>query len=212
MSIDLSKAIVELNRDEALDAVKSRIKKGENPIQILDDCRKGVIEVGELYQKGEYFLAELMISGELFGEILEILKPHMAKTQPSKPRGTVVLATLKGDVHDLGKNIFSIMLTAQGFEVHDFGVDADPDMGVEEIKKIKPDLVGFSALITGAFDSMKRAVDLLEEAGVRDQFKLMVGGGVTTPVVKDYINADFQTRDAMEGLEYCLKSIEEGSK
>lgn len=212
MSIDLSKAIVEINRDQVLDEVKSRVEKGEDPIQILDECRKGIIEVGELFQKGEYFLVELMLSGELFVEVVEILEPHMAKTRPSKPLGKIVLATLKGDIHDIGKNILSIMLTAQGFEVHDLGVDADPDEVVEEIKKIKPDFVGFSALITSAFESMKRAVDLLEEAGVRNQFKLLVGGGVTTPVVKDHINADFQTRDAMEGVEFCLKSIKEGLK
>ncbi len=210
MSIDLSKNVKEINRDEVLAEVKSRVEKSEDPIQILDECRKGIIEVGELFQKGEYFLVELMLAGELFEEVVEILGPHMAKSRPSKPLGKVVLVTLKGDIHDIGKNIFSIMLTAQGFEVHDLGVDADPDKVVEEILKIKPDFVGFSALITSAFESMKRAVDLLEEAGVRNQFKLMVGGGVTTPEVKDHINADLQTRDAMEGVDYCLKSIEEG--
>ncbi|MCP4764361.1 MAG: cobalamin-binding protein [archaeon] len=209
MSIDLSKAIEELNRDEALDAVKSRVEKGEDPVKILDDCQKGIIQVGELFQKREYFLAELMLSGELFGEIMEILKPHLAKAQQSEPKGKVVLATLKGDIHDLGKNIYSIMLTAQGFEVHDLGVDVDPNIAVEEIKKIKPQFVGFSALITSAFDSMKKVVDQLEKAGLRNEFYLMVGGGVTTKEVKDFINADFQTRDAMEGVDYCLKIIEE---
>jgi methylmalonyl-CoA mutase cobalamin-binding domain/chain len=209
MSSDLSKDFKEIKREEVLEAVKSRVEKGEDPIKILDECRKGVVEVGELFQKREYFLAELMLAGELFREVIEILEPYMAKTDPSKPLGKVVLATLKGDIHDLGKNIFSIMLSAQGFEVHDLGVDADPEKVVEEIKRIKPDFVGFSVLITSAFDSMKQAVDLLEEAGVRNQFKLMVGGGVTTPVVKDHINADFQTRDAMEGVKYCIKIINE---
>ncbi|NVM01995.1 MAG: cobalamin B12-binding domain-containing protein [Candidatus Helarchaeota archaeon] len=209
MSGDLSKAFEALKKDEVLDAVKSRVEKGEDPIQILDECRKGVTKVGDLYQKREYYLAELILSGELFKKVLEILEPHMAKTRQSEPLGKVVLATLKGDIHDLGKNILAILLGARGFEVHNLGVDADPDKVLEQVKKIKPDFVGFSALITTAFESMKQTVKLFEEAGIRNQFKLMLGGGVTTPGVKDYIGADFQTLDAMEGVEYCIKMIKE---
>lgn len=207
MSLDLSKAFEELRRDEVLDAVKSRIEKGEDPIKILDECREGLTKVGDLFQKKEYFLADLILSGELFKEVVEILEPLMTKTQQSEPLGKVVLVTLKGDIHDLGKNILSILLSTRGFEVHDLGVDADPNMVFEQVKKINPDFVGFSALISSAFESMKQAVDLFEKAGIRNQFKLMVGGGVTTSEVKDYIGADFQTRDVMQGVEYCIKMI-----
>ena len=207
MSEGLSKALVELERDEVIKTVKSRAEKGEDPIQILEECRRGMTIVGERFQKGEYFLAELLLSAEIFKGAVAILEPYLAKARPSKPLGKVVLATLRGDIHDLGKNIVATLLRAQGFEVYDLGVDVDPAVGVKKVKETKPEFVGFSALITTAFASMKEAAEMLEEAGLRDQLKLMIGGGVTTPMVKDYVGADFQTTDAMEGVAYCMKVI-----
>jgi methanogenic corrinoid protein MtbC1 len=207
MSKELALAIAELNREKAVDLVSGRCKKGENPLQILEECRQGMTIVGDRFQKGEYYLSELMLSGDIFREVAVILEPQLAKTRPAKPVGKILLATLKGDIHNLGKDLFGALVKTQGFEVYDLGVDVAPALVVAKIKEVKPDFVGFSALITTAFGSMKEATTMLEEAGLRKQFKLMVGGGVTTPVVKDYIGADFQTRDAMEGVEYCLKSI-----
>lgn len=205
MSEELSAAIVELERDTALTLVKNAAEKGGDPVQILDECRRGMTIVGERFQAGDYFLAELMLSAEIFKGAVAILDPYLAKSRPAEPLGTVVLATLKGDIHDLGKNIFSTLLKSQGFDVHDIGVDVNPVLVVEKVKEVSPDFVGFSALITSAFDSMKQAAALLTEAGLRGQFKLMVGGGVTTPMVKDFIGADFQTTDATEGVAYCIR-------
>lgn len=207
MSKELALAIAELNREKAVDLVSGRCKKGENPLQILEECRQGMTIVGDRFQKGEYYLSELMLSGDIFREVAVILEPQLAKARPAKPVGKILLATLKGDIHNLGKDLFGALVKTQGFEVYDLGVDVAPALVVAKIKEVKPDFVGFSALITTAFGSMKEATTMLEEAGLRKGFKLMVGGGVTTPVVKDYIGADFQTRDAMEGVEYCLKSI-----
>jgi len=207
MSEDLGMAIVELNRDEALEMVKRRCKKGENPLHLLDECRRGMIIVGERYQKGEYFLSELMMSAELFKGVVEILDPYLAKTRPSKPRGKVLVATLRGDIHYLGKDLFAALCKAQGFEVYNLGVDVAPQLVVDKVKEVKPDFVGFSALITSVFAAMKEASEMLEEAGLRKHFKLMVGGGISTPMVKEYIGADFQTTDAMEGVAYCMKSM-----
>jgi methanogenic corrinoid protein MtbC1 len=114
---------------------------------------------------------------------------------------------LRGDIHDLGKNIVATLLRAQGFEVYDLGVDVDPAVVVKKVKETRPEFVGFSVLITTAFDSMKEAADMLVEAGLRRQLKLMIGGGVTTPMVRDYVGADFQTTDAMEGVAYCMKAM-----
>jgi methanogenic corrinoid protein MtbC1 len=118
MSEELAMAIVELKRDEALDAVKSRAGKGEDPLQILEECRQGMTIVGDRFQKGEYFLAELMLSAEIFKGVTAILDPHLAKRRPPEPVGKMVLATLKGDIHDLGKNIFATLLKAQGAHHH----------------------------------------------------------------------------------------------
>jgi methanogenic corrinoid protein MtbC1 len=202
---EMALAIVELERDKALSLAESRSKKGESPLQILEECRHGMSIIGERYQKGEYFLAELMLSADIFKEVTAILEPQLAKVRPPKPAGKIVLATLKGDIHDLGKNLFGSLVKTRGFEVYDLGVDVAPDRVVEKVKEVKPNFLGFSARITTAFTCMKEATEMLDEAGLRSQFKVMVGGGVTTPTVRDYVGADFQTTDAMEGVAYCLK-------
>ncbi|MCX5991401.1 MAG: cobalamin-dependent protein [Chloroflexi bacterium] len=207
MSEELSMAIVELKRDEAVQAVRSRLEKGEEPLRILEECRHGMSTVGERFQKGDYFLAELMLSAEIFKEAMNILQPHLARLRPEKPLARVVLATLQGDIHNLGKDIVATLLQAHGFEVHDLGVDVPPSRVLVEVKKVKPRFVGFSALITTAFPSMKEAARMLQEAGLRKNTKLMIGGGVTTPMTRDYVGADFQTLDAMEGVAYCLNVI-----
>ena len=205
MAEDLIAALVDFRKEEVIEAVKSRAERGESPVQILAECRRGMTIVGERFQKGEYFLAELMLSGEIFKGAMAILEPYLAKANPSKPLGKVVIATLKGDIHDLGKDIVATMLKAQGFEVHNLGVDVSPNIVIDKVKETTPDFVGFSALITTAFDSMKQTAIMLQEAGLREQFKLMVGGGVTTPAVKEYVGADFQTTDATEGVAYCIE-------
>ncbi len=205
MSDELSMGVVELKRDEVVTLVKTRLESGEDPIQILDECRKGMTIVGERFQTGDYYLAELMLSAEVFKSAVAILDPHLSKSRDAQPLGKVLLATPKGDIHDLGKNIAATLLKAHGFEIHDLGVDVPSNVVVDKVQEIKPDFVGFSALITTAFDSMKEISGLFEEAGIRNQFKLMVGGGVTTPEVKDYIGADFQTVDATEAVAYCMR-------
>ncbi len=208
MSEELAMALVDLKRDEVLGGVKEKAERGDNPLNILEECRRGMTIVGDRFQSGEFYLAEMMLAAEIFKGVVSILNPHMEEVRPPKPLGTVVLATLKGDIHDLGKDILATLLRAQGFEVHDLGVDVMPAVAVDKVKEVNPDFVGFSALITSAFASMKEAAELLVESGLRDKCRLMVGGGVTTPTVKEHIGADFQTLDAMEGVNYCLKEME----
>jgi methanogenic corrinoid protein MtbC1 len=206
---DLSPAFAELKRDEILETIKARIDQGEDPLKIMDDARLAMNTVGNQFQEGTLFLAEMMLAAEIFKEVVVILKPHLDKTRPAKPIGKIVLATPKGDIHDLGKNILATLLECHGFEVHDLGVDVESSLIIGKVAEVKPDFVGFSALITTSFASMKQATTLLENKGMRNTFKLMVGGGVTTPMLKDHIGADFQTTDAMEGVAYCLKIIEQ---
>ena len=146
-----------------------------------------------------------MLSGELFKEVTELIEPYLGeKTTEGDIKGKIILVTMQGDIHDLGKNILATLLKLEGFEIYDLGVDVNPDIVIEKVKEIKPDFLGFSALLTTTFDPMKYVVDKLKEAGLRDQLKIMVGGGITTILVKDYIGADFQTIDGMEGVQYCL--------
>ncbi len=210
MEFDLAMKIVELKKEEVLEAVARRAGRGEDPLAVLNECRQGMALIGERFQKGDYYLAELVLSAEIFNQVTETLKPYLEMSRPAGVKGKVVLATLRGDVHDLGKNIFASFLRAHGFEVCDLGVDVAPSVVVEKVKEFDPEFVGFSALITLAFQSMKETVDMLVREGLRDQFKLMLGGGVTSRSLKDYIGADFQTLDAMEGVVYCLQNCTKG--
>ena len=207
MGDELAMALVELKRDDVLETVKEKAERGDDPLGLLEECRRGMTIVGDRFQSGEFYLAEMMLAAEIFKGVVSILNPHMEKVRPPKPLGKVVLATLKGDIHDLGKDIVATLLRAQGFEVHDLGVDVLPAVVLDKVKEVNPEFVGFSALITSTFASMKEASELLVESGLREKLKLMVGGGVTTPTVKEHIGADFQTLDAMEGVTYCLKEI-----
>lgn len=209
MMENLSKGFMELKAEAVLNAVRIRLEKGEDPLKILDDARQGMAVVGEQYQIGEFFLAEMMLAAEIFKQAVAILKPSLDKCRPPEPLGKVILATAKGDVHDLGKNILATLLQGQGFEVHDLGVDVAPSYLIDRVKEVKPDFVGLSALITTVFAQMKEISELLEKESLRKNLKLMIGGGITTPVLKEHLNADFQTTDAIEGVEYCVKIMKE---
>ena len=209
MSQGLRIAFVELQRDQVVGLVESRIAEGEDPRAILGECRQGMSLVGERFQAGDYFLAELLLSAEIFKRAVAVLEPHLRKGRPSEPAGTVVLATMRGDIHDLGKNIFATLLRAQSFEVYDLGVDVAPLPLVEKVKEVRPQFVGLSALLTTTFPSMKQVAEMLRDAGLRDESKLMIGGGVTTAALKEHVGADFQTTDAIEGVAYCLRTATE---
>lgn len=206
MPKDLSTAIVELARDDVPGMIDRKLEAGEDALAILAECRDGMTRVGERFQAGDYYLAELLISAEIFKTAVARIEPHLPAAGRDRPRGKVVLATPRGDIHDLGKNILATLLRAHGFEVHDLGVNVEPAELVEKVREIGPDFVGFSALITTAFPSMQQAHRLLEEAGLRNSLRLMIGGGVTTPEVEKWVGADFQTLDAAEGVAYCVEN------
>ena len=205
MTEELSDLILNFKREAVLETVERRLGAGEDPLRILDDCRRGMTLVGDRFQEGDFFLAELILSAEIFKEVTAVIEPRLSRAESAQTKGRVLIGTLQGDIHELGKNILITMLRVHGFEVHDLGVDVPPSAVVEKVKALKPQVVGFSALITTAFPSMKEAVALIQEAGLRDSVKVMIGGGVTTAGVRDYVGADFQTTDAMEGVAYCLK-------
>ena len=200
----LRKAIEDLNRPLAIKLVSDRLVAGEAAVDILGECRDGMTRVGELFQQGEYYLSELMLSAEIFKDAVNMLSPYLTKVDEAEPVAKVVLATMRGDIHDLGKNILATLLKVQSFAVYDLGVNVEPTDLLRKVKEINPEFVGISALITASFDSAKEAVDMLEHEGLRKRFKLMVGGGVTTESFKKHVGADFQSHDATAAVEYCL--------
>ena len=209
MSQELRAALLALQRDKAVQLVESRIAAGEDPLAILEECRQGMSLVGERFQAGEYYLADLLLSAEIFKTAAALLEPHL-KAARSSPAGTVVLATMQGDIHDLGKNIFATLLRAQGFAVHDLGVNVAPGLLLEKVKELRPHFVGLSALLTTTFPSMKQVADMLRDAGLRNELRLLIGGGVTTAALKEHVGADFQTTDAIDGVAYCVRTVGEG--
>jgi len=200
---ELARSVAKLNFNDVLQKVDRALKEGVAPLQILNDCRAGMNQVGELYSTGEYFLSELMMSANIFKKVVARLEPLLLKVQGNESIGKVVIVTPKGDIHDIGKDIVATLFKVGGFEIHDLGVDVQPQKIVEAVERTDAKILAMSALITPTFQSMKKTVDLLEERDLRDGRYVIIGGGPTTRAVKDYVGADAQTLDPKEGVNWC---------
>ncbi len=209
MARDLVNTLADLEEKEAIDIVKQRLDANEDPLKILDDARRGMEIVGKRFADGEYFLTELVYSGEILKEITEVVKPKITKAGEVKHIGKVVIGTVAGDIHDIGKNIVVFILEANGFEVHDLGVDVPAQKFVEKIKETGAPIVGLSGLLTLAFDSMKQTVEVIRAAGLKD-VKVMIGGGQTDEQTKEYAGADGYGVDAMAGLSLAKEWVGSG--
>ncbi len=207
MSGKLVDAITDMKEKEALEIAEALIDDDEDPIKILDDCTEAMETVGKRFEKGQYFLPELMMAGEMLREISEMVKPRLKGEVTTKKRGRVLMGTVEGDIHDIGKDIVSFMLDVNGFEVRDIGIDVSPVTFVKEIEDFQPQVVGMSGLLTLAYDSMKNTVDAIKETGLRDMVKIMIGGGQMSEKVKEYAGADAFGKDAMEGVALAKKWI-----
>lgn len=201
MTKELYLALADFDEDFVLETLKSRLKGGEPPQALLKELQKGMALVGERYEK-EYFLSDLMLSADLFRRSMEVLIPSLS-AEKGEFVGRLLIGTPKGDIHDLGKNIFTSLARGLGFEVMDLGVNVPVETFVEKVKEFKPDILGFSALITPGFTPMKEVVDILKAQKLRASLKVIVGGGVVTSTVKEFIGADGFTTDAMDGLNQC---------
>lgn len=200
MSSDFVSLLADLKEDEVLKLTKQRIESGEDPMKILEDSRKGMEVVGKRFADGEYFLPELVFSGELLKQVTELVKPHLKQAVETKRLGTIVLGTVAGDIHDIGLNIVDFMLDVNGFEVHNLGVDVPKEKFVDKVKETKAPIVGLSGFLTPAFDSMKETVGALEKAGLRKDIKIMIGGGQMDDEVRKYAKADAFGKDAMAAV------------
>jgi len=205
MSEQLVHAIADMREEEALSLVRDMVKSGVEPMAILDAARMAMSIVGQRYEEGTYFLPELMLSGEMLNQITDIIKPELAKLPEVKRHGKVLIGTVKGDIHDIGKNIVTFMLDVNGFEVRDLGVDVSPQAFVDAIQDFGPQVIGLSGFLTLAFDTMKETVEAIDAAGLRDGVKIMIGGGQVTEEVRAYTGADAFGRDAMAGVTLSRK-------
>ena len=201
MSKQLVNAIAGMREEETLKLVKEMVAGGSDPMAILGAAREAMDIVGKRYEEGAYFLPELMLAGEMLNQITDILKPELAKLPEIKRHGKVLIGTVEGDIHDIGKNIVTFMLDVHGFDVRDLGVDVPAQKFVEAIKDFQPQVVGLSGFLTLAFDIMKETVDAIEAASLRDQVKIMVGGGQMDDQVRAHTGADAYGRDAMAAVK-----------
>jgi len=207
MTEDLVKAIADLKEEEALGIAKKRLDADEEPLRILEDARNALEIVGKRFEDSEYFIPDLVYSGEILREITEMVKPKLTKAAEVKRLGKVVIGTVAGDIHDIGKNIVTFMLDVNGFEVYDLGIDIPPQKFVEKIDETKAGIVGLSGFLTLAFDSMKQTVEVIEAAGLRDKVKIMVGGGQIDDEIRKYTGADAYGRDAMAAVSLAKEWI-----
>ena len=205
MAEDLVNTLADLKEQEAIKIVTDRLSAGEDPLEILGDARKGMEIVGSRFASSEYFIPDLVYSGEILKSVTDLVKPKLTTTGESKKLGKIVFGTVAGDIHDIGKDIVVFMLDVNGFEVHDLGVDVPVQKFVDKIKETSAPIVGLSGFLTLAFDSMKETVEAMKAAGLRDRVKIMIGGGQITEEVKTYTGADAYGKDAMAGVTLAKK-------
>jgi methanogenic corrinoid protein MtbC1 len=201
MASDLAGLLSDLKEEEALDTVKKKLAEGVDPIKILADAREGMAIVGERFGNEQYFIPDLIYSGEILKGIAQLVEPYIKQSETeTKKLGKVIIGTVAGDIHDIGKDLVTFMLDISGFEVYDLGIDVPIQKFVDKIKETGATVVGLSGFLTLAFDAMKETIDAIKKAGLRDNIKIMIGGGQIDDAVKKYTGADAYGKDAMAAV------------
>ena len=221
MSRDLSEArqrekelvenVADLKEDAVLRMVRRLLEEGVDPLSIIYGCDKGMRVVGERYARGEYYIAALIMAGEIFRQVVELAQPHITVQAPDEVSGRVLLGTVQGDIHDIGKDVFGMLLVCHGFRVKDLGVDVPPSRFVDAAREERPDIVGLSGLLTSAYDQMRDTVAALRRETTDWEARpyLIVGGGQIDEEICRYVGADDWRLDAMDGVYLCQRLMDE---
>jgi methanogenic corrinoid protein MtbC1 len=201
----LVRLIADLEEQAVLDIVRKRIDAGDDLMQILEECNEGMQVVGRRYEQGEYYIAGLIMSGEIFREVVEMIQPLLMPKADDKSSGRILVGTVSGDIHDIGKNMLGMLLTCYGFTVIDLGVDVPPAEFAAKAVALRPDIVGLSGLISASFEMMKETVSLLRAEAAKNNlsFPIIIGGGMLDDQVCQYVGADYWLKDAMAGVRLC---------
>jgi 5-methyltetrahydrofolate--homocysteine methyltransferase len=201
MSKALMEAIVEMREEDALKLAEVLLSGGTSPLEILDAGRDALAVIGQRFEEGECFVPELIMAGEILRQLSEKAKPYLRELGAAPARlGRVVIGTVEGDIHDIGKDIVTFMLDANGFDVKDLGVDVPAARFVEAVREFQPQVVGLSGFLTLAYDPMKATVQALSEAGLRERVKVMIGGGQIDEQIRAYAGADAYGKDAVAAV------------
>ena len=204
-SATLIAAVSDLQEETALALVRQRLAAGDDPLLIIEACQEGMRQVGLRYERREYYLAGLIMAGEIFSQVMELLRPVVECQISDRASGSILLGTVEGDIHDLGKNIVNMLLSCHHFAVHDLGVDVSPATFVQQAAQVQPHIVGLSGLLTSAYDAMRETVTLLRAQGYPGP--IIIGGGQISEEVCQYVGADHWSTDAVTGVEMCQRLI-----
>jgi methylmalonyl-CoA mutase cobalamin-binding domain/chain len=200
---DLARAVADLDKQRVVALVEDKVETGILPLEIVKELNQGMTEVGERFAACEYYISQLMYSSHIMKEVMAQLEPLLEHTDLGESAGTVVIGTVKGDIHDIGKNIVVTLLRNAGFKVIDLGVDVAADRFVEKLKETSAAVLGLSCLLNLALHEMKNVVDVLATAGIRDKVTVIIGGQPIDEQVREYVGADYYAPDAPTGVKIC---------
>jgi len=204
---ELIRRVSDLEEVEALSLVQARLAANDDPLAIVQDCQEGLRQVGERYERREYYLSGLIMAGEIFRQVMELLAPLIQQRFSGHESGVVLLGTVAGDIHDIGKNSLSLLLTSYGFTVHDLGVDVPAADFLAAATVHRPHIIGLSGLLTSSYDAMRDTIRLLRSVGdpAIAALPIIAGGNQLNQQVCDYIGADAWVTDAMSGVRLCQR-------
>lgn len=205
--IDLTTAMADLEGDDVIQLLEKQLSEGKDPFQMLQELKEGMDVVGDRFSKGEYFLVELVMSADMFKRAMEILEPSLLKSQKKEEKGKIVIGTVKGDIHYIGKNLVVAFLKSNGYDVYDLGEDVPPEKFIEKLRQTGACLLALSGLITTTHDVMKATIEALAEAGLRDKVKVIIGGGDIDQSIVNYTGADAFGKDAMSAVDLAKRFI-----
>jgi methanogenic corrinoid protein MtbC1 len=203
--------LTDLEENAVLDLVRQRLASGEDPLKLITACKDGMELVGKRYEEGQYFISGLIMSGEIFREVMEIIQPHMVAIPEPDYVGKVLIGTVAGDIHDIGKNITSLLLSCYGFKVVDLGVNVPEAEFAKKVVEGRPDIVGLSGLLTVSIERMKTTVTVLRTISVVHDFKfpIVIGGAIMNESACRYVGADYWVSDAMTGIALFKRLMSE---
>lgn len=200
---ELSLALRDLDEKKVYEIVEKEIAGGASPLEIINSCNEGMAAIGELFSQCTYFISELIFSAEILKSVMRRIEPLLAGADAGGGKGKVVIGTVKGDIHDIGKNIVATLLRGSGFDVTDLGVDVSPEKFVDALKQSGAKVLGMSALLNFTYPEMKTVVDAVTAAGLRDKVKIIIGGAPVNEQVRQFSGADYAAADAVAGVEIC---------
>jgi methanogenic corrinoid protein MtbC1 len=206
----LAELVADLEEEQVLEIVRQRVETDGDLFEIINECNQGMREVGSRYESGDYFIAGLIMAGEIFSQVVKIVQPLLEEQFSGQSSGKILIGTVAGDIHDLGKNMFGMLLSSHGFDVVDLGVDVAPEVFTAKVLKHRPDIIGLSGLITASFKTMKDTITC-----IREEFKnqdlsipILIGGGFIDEQIHQFVDSDHWVNDAMEGVRLCEEILD----